>query len=155
MSASVSTRRTGSRAFDPAARRPYDRRDIGRNRFVDARTPLPDDIIRIDADRLRAFVRMVCATAGCDAEEAEAIAAHLVDANLAGHDSHGVGMLVEYIPAMRDGRLRLGRRARITRDSGPVVVIDGGVGVGQVLGREAMAIGIERTRRHGVALVAL
>src|SRR5215813_7378727 len=122
-----------------------------RSLTVDVRALPSEELIRIDAGRLRAFVRTVCASAGCDAEEADAIAAHLVDANLAGHDSHGVGMLVEYIPAMRDGRLRLGRRARITRDSGPVVVIDGGVGVGQVLGREAMAIGIERSRRHGVA----
>jgi uncharacterized oxidoreductase len=133
----------------------YDRRDIARSRIVDAHTPPSDATIRIGADRLREFVRTVCASAGCDAEEAGAIAQHLVDANLTGHDSHGVGMLVEYIPAMRDGRLKLGRRARITRDSGPVIVIDAGVGVGQVLGREAMAIGIERARLHGVALVAL
>jgi len=130
-------------------------RDIARSLIMDAPTPPSEDLIRIDAGRLRAFVRTVCASAGCDAEEAEAIAGHLVDANLMGHDSHGAGMLVEYVPAMRDGRLRLGRRARITRDSGPLVVIDGGDGVGQVLGREAMAIGIERARRHGVALVAL
>src|SRR5215831_13085219 len=80
---------------------------------------------------------------------------HLVDANLAGHDSHGVGMLVEYVPAMRDGRLRLGRRASILQDQGATVVIDGDLGVGQVLGHQAMAIGIARARQHGVALVAL
>ena len=114
-----------------------------------------DGTVRIATDRLRAFVRLVTTGAGCDAEEAEAIAGHLVDANLAGHDSHGVVMLLDYVPAIRDGRLRLGRRARIVRDSGPVVVIDGGLGVGQVVARESMIIGIERARRHGVALVAL
>lgn len=114
-----------------------------------------DDTIVIPADRLRRFARAICRRAGCDEEETDAIADHLVDANLAGHDSHGVGMLADYVPAMRDGRLRLGRRAHVTRDLGAVVVIDGGIGVGQILGREAMAIGIERARRHGVALVAL
>ena len=118
--------------------------------------PAPaDDTIVIAADRLRAFAQVICSRAGCDAEEAAAIADHLVDANLTGHDSHGVGMLVDYVPAMRAGRLKLGRRARILRDQGAVVVLDGGIGVGQVLGREAMAIGIARARQHGVALVAL
>ena len=64
-------------------------------------------------------------------------------------------MLSDYVPAMREGRLKLGRRARIVRDQGAVVVLDGGIGVGQVLGREAMTIGIARARQHGVALVAL
>ena len=109
----------------------------------------------IAADRLRAFAQTVCSRAGCDAEEAAAIAGHLVDANLTGHDSHGVGMLTDYVPAMREGRLKLGRRVRIVRDQGAVVVLDGGIGVGQVLGREAMTIGIARARQHGVALVAL
>jgi len=114
-----------------------------------------DDTVVITADRLRAFAQTICSRAGCDAEEASAIAGHLVDANLTGHDSHGVGMLADYVPAMRDGRLKLGRRVRILRDHGAVVVLDGGLGVGQVLAREAMAIGIARARQHGVALVAL
>jgi uncharacterized oxidoreductase len=114
-----------------------------------------DDTIVIAADRLRLFVQDVCRRAGCDAEETAAIAEHLVEANLTGHDSHGVGMLTDYVPAMREGRLKLGRRGRVVRDLGPVVVIDGGLGVGQVLGREAMTIGIARASQHGVALVAL
>jgi hydroxycarboxylate dehydrogenase B len=118
--------------------------------------PAPtDDTVVIAADRLRAFALSICRHAGCDPEEAAAIAGHLVDANLTGHDSHGVGMLTDYVPAMREGRLKLGRRARVIRDQGAVVVLDGGIGVGQVLGREAMTVGIARARQHGVALVAL
>lgn len=114
-----------------------------------------DDTVVIAADRLRAFAHAMCTRAGCDADEAAAVANHLVDANLTGHDSHGVRMLADYVPAMRDGRLKLGRRVRILRDHGAVVVLDGGIGVGQVLGREAMTIGIARARQQGVALVAL
>ncbi len=118
--------------------------------------PAPsNDTIAIPADRLRLFVENVCRRAGCDAEETTALAEHLVDANLAGHDSHGVGMLTDYVPAMLEGRLKLGRRSRVVRDQGAVVVVEGGLGVGQVLGREAMTIGIARARQHGVALVAL
>lgn len=110
---------------------------------------------RIAPTRLERFARAVCLAGGCDSEEAEAIAVHLVEANLAGHDSHGVAMLARYVPAMRDGRMALGRRSEVVRDLGAVVVLDGGTGVGQLLGREATAIGVERARRHGVALIAL
>jgi uncharacterized oxidoreductase len=116
---------------------------------------LEDDMVVIAAAPLRAFAQTICRRAGCDEEEAAAIAEHLVDANLAGHESHGVAMLVDYVPAMRDGRLRLGQRAQIVRDQGPLLVVDGGLGVGQVIGREAMTLGIARARQHGVALVAL
>jgi uncharacterized oxidoreductase len=129
--------------------------DSGQHRIPAAMSATADDTIVIAVDPLRTFAQTICRRAGCDAEEAAAIAGHLVDANLTGHDSHGIGMLTDYVPAMREGRLKLGRRARILRDQGAVVVLDGGIGVGQVLGREAMTIGIARARQHGVALVAL
>jgi len=98
----------------------------GQHRIPAAMPALTDETVVIAADRLRGFAQTVCSRAGCDAEEATAIADHLIDANLSGHDSHGVDMLTEYVPAMRDGRLKLGRRARILRDHGAVVVIDAG-----------------------------
>ena len=36
-----------------------------------------------------------------------------------------------------------------------MIVIDGGAGYGQVMAKEAMDIGIERARKHGVAVVGL
>jgi uncharacterized oxidoreductase len=114
-----------------------------------------DAPVRVSAGRLRAIVRAICASVGCDDEESTAIAHHLVDANLTGHDSHGACKVPEYVACMRDGRLKLGRHAEIVRDLGALVVVDGGLGVGQVVAREAMAIGIARAKEFGVALVAL
>ncbi|MGH6933452.1 MAG: malate/lactate/ureidoglycolate dehydrogenase [Dongiaceae bacterium] len=116
---------------------------------------MSDHGVHLSAPHLRGIVAAICAAAGCTDEEAAAIAEHLIEANLTGHDSHGIRMLPEYVAAMRAGRLRLGQRARIVRDGGAVMVIDGGLGVGQVICREAMAIGINRAKAHGVALVAL
>jgi uncharacterized oxidoreductase len=36
-----------------------------------------------------------------------------------------------------------------------VIVIDGGAGYGQVIAKEAMDVGIERAKKHGVAVVGL
>jgi uncharacterized oxidoreductase len=113
------------------------------------------DTVRLSPAGLNEFLRDICRRAGCDAEEAAAIADHLVEANLAGHDSHGICKIPEYAAVMRDGRLRLGRRATVVRDGGAVIVIDGNLGVGQVVARQAMEIGMARARLHGVAVVAL
>jgi hydroxycarboxylate dehydrogenase B len=48
----------------------------------------------IDHARLREFANRVVAAGGSSSEEASIVAEHLVEANLRGHDSHGVGMLV-------------------------------------------------------------
>jgi hydroxycarboxylate dehydrogenase B len=105
--------------------------------------------------RLNRFINDICRHAGCDAEEAAAIADHLVDANLTGHDSHGACKIPEYVGCMRDGRLKLGQRASIVSDAGAVLVLNGNLGVGQVLARQAMEMGMERARSLGAAVVAL
>ena len=41
------------------------------------------------------------------------------------------------------------------KDAGAVVVVDGGQGLGQVIAKEAIDLGIERARAHGVAVVGV
>ena len=49
--------------------------------------------VHIGAPALQEFVQELLAAKGSSAEEARVVAAHLVEANLKGHDSHGVGMV--------------------------------------------------------------
>ena len=48
--------------------------------------------------------------AGAPRENARIVAEHLVIANLKGHDSHGVGMVPNYVKAMLDGLIGRGFR---------------------------------------------
>ena len=48
--------------------------------------------VLLPTDEIRNWVRELWRTAGCSAEEAQRVADNLVGANLAGHDSHGIGM---------------------------------------------------------------
>jgi hydroxycarboxylate dehydrogenase B len=104
---------------------------------------------------LRDLVRTVFGHAGSSAEEAAAVADHLVEANLAGHDSHGVIRVKKYIDWARAGLVQLNRHARIVQASGAIVILEGDFGYGQVIGREAIAIGIERAAREGMAVLAI
>ena len=92
---------------------------------------------------------------GSAAPEAEAVADHLVRANLAGHDSHGVGMLPTYVRLHREGRLVLNQTLRTVVDSGPLLVLDAQRGVGQRLAAEAVDRACGRASEFGICLLAL
>ena len=111
--------------------------------------------IRIGARPLSDCVTAIFAASGSDAREAAIVADHLVEANLLGHDSHGVIRVAKYVGWVRDGLLLVNRHAEIVSERGAIVVVDGGFGYGQVIGREAMTIAAERARSHGMAALAI
>jgi len=111
--------------------------------------------MRIDHQRLRRATTQFLKTTGSEEAEARAVADHLVDANLAGHDSHGVGMLPHYVRNLKAGTLVPNRKPEVVSDSGSFAVWDGRNGYGQVIARDAMGWAIGAARRHGVAVHGL
>jgi uncharacterized oxidoreductase len=109
--------------------------------------------IRIAAPALTSLVAAIVAAAGSEPREADIVAVNLVAANLAGHDSHGVGMLPRYIEVLQEGDLKPNQHPTIELDTGALLRVDGNAGYGQVIGLEAMELGIERARTHGVCIV--
>jgi uncharacterized oxidoreductase len=104
---------------------------------------------------LHALTYAVCLAGGSAPREAELVADNLVEANLTGHDSHGVGLLPAYVRSLHNQSLLTNRHAELVRDHGAVLVVEGGRGYGQVIGFETMAMGMERAAERGVALVAI
>src|SRR5262245_54523304 len=111
--------------------------------------------MNISHDRLRQFTADIFRAAGCDAEEAVRIALHLVEANLVGHDSHGVIRVPSYVQWLRDGKVLAGRAIQVAFENDVIAVLDGQFGFGQTVGEQAMELGIKKSARHGVAMVAL
>jgi len=108
--------------------------------------------IRIEAARLRAFIEAIIAAMGSNQEEARIVAEHLVGSNLAGHDSHGVGMIPTYVESWKAGVLVPNQHAEKVQDSGAISVFAGARGYGQVITREAMDWAIGRARQDGMAI---
>jgi hydroxycarboxylate dehydrogenase B len=104
----------------------------------------------IDHRRLATFAARIFTRLGSEESAARTVADHLVDANLKGHDSHGVGMIPAYVSNIRNGLMRPDAHARVVRDQGAVMLIDGGMGFGQVVGREAVDLALERVAGAGV-----
>ena len=100
-------------------------------------------------------VEAIVAAGGSDAREAKIVADNLVTANLTGHDSHGVGMIPRYIESLLEGGLRVNQHPKMQFDGGAMISLDGQQGYGQVIGLEAMEIGIARARLHGMCVMGL
>ncbi len=106
-------------------------------------------------DRLQEIAVRVLAAAGAAESDAAVVGEHLVDANLAGHDSHGIGMLPQYVRAIARGLLDPRAHAAIEDAGGPILAVDGRRGFGMVVGREGIAAGMARAASLGLAAVAL
>ena len=78
----------------------------------------------IHPSALHRWVVDLFAAAGSNATEARLAADHLVDANLTGHDSHGVGMIPKYVTALVNKKLQLNQTIEISNPSVTTYVVE-------------------------------
>jgi uncharacterized oxidoreductase len=104
---------------------------------------------------LHQWVADLFVAAGSNGTEARLAADHLVEANLTGHDSHGVGMIPKYVTALVNDRLKLNRQVEIVSDTGTMLTLDAGRGLGQSVTHQAMELAIARAKQHGVCVMGL
>src|SRR5215475_6207072 len=109
----------------------------------------------INHQELHGIASRVFEAAGSDEVEARAIAHHLIEANLRGHDSHGVGLIPNYLQHLAGGTVVANGKGRVVSENGSLIVYDGERAWGQIAAREATTVGIAKARETGVAVVAL
>lgn len=110
---------------------------------------------RFRAPELTRLGTRIFQAAGAPADIAEVVAVSLVDANLAGHDSHGVLRIPMYVERVRDGAVRPAARPRVLSTRGATALLSGEWGFGQPAGRAATDEAMRLAREHGVALAGL
>ncbi|EEG09104.1 Ldh family oxidoreductase [Pseudogulbenkiania ferrooxidans] len=111
--------------------------------------------MKLAAKQLEHVSRLVLKALGCKEKEAVIVSRHLVEANLRGHPSHGIGMLPFYVASVRNKTLRPNQAARLVRDAGAILQFSGERGFGQRVAREAVDAAIWRVRETGVALLTV
>jgi len=109
----------------------------------------------LQASYLRSQCAAILQAAGSTPAEARQVADNLVLANLSGHDSHGVGMLPRYVDAVAEGGLTPNASVKVNVDIGTMLALDGQHGYGQIVGVQAMELGIARARQHGSCIMTL
>ena len=109
----------------------------------------------IQADALTAITGGILAGAGASADYADIVARHLVDANLAGHDSHGVLRAPHYVRQIDDAQLAPQAQPQVVEETAAMAQIDGCWTFGQVIAGLGTELAIEKARSAGIAVVAM
>lgn len=92
---------------------------------------------------------LLCAV-GTAPATARIVADSLINANLAGHDSHGVLRLPSYLEGARNGHVQPAAVASLVSESGATAIVDAGLGWGQPAMWLATRAAIDRAREHGL-----
>ena len=104
---------------------------------------------------LRNVTSLILERSGSSKEEADIVTDHLVRANLTGHDSHGVGMIPNYMYSLSIGQLLPNKHVKLVKDEPSIMMFDGQRGYGQVQAKEAMEQALVRARENGLVLMTL
>jgi LDH2 family malate/lactate/ureidoglycolate dehydrogenase len=110
---------------------------------------------RLAPDRLLDFATAVYGRAGMPEADARLAADTLVQADLWGHQSHGVMRLSWYVARLKAGVCDPVAKPELAVDAGAIAVLDGRDGMGQVLTARAAQEAIRRAKTHGIGAVAL
>ena len=110
---------------------------------------------RLDCENALDFARVMFIAAGVPPTEAQRVATSLVDANLCGHDSHGIIRVVQYIKAIEAGILKPGAPFVLLSETPSAVAADGNWNLGQVQAYRLLEKLIAKASVTGVAAGSL
>jgi LDH2 family malate/lactate/ureidoglycolate dehydrogenase len=110
---------------------------------------------RVKPDRLLDFCAAVYASVGMPKADARLVADTLVQADLWGHQSHGVLRLGWYLDRVRNKVMNPVTKPKFVVDAGAIALIDGHDGVGHVLTVLATKEAVKRAKKHGIGAVGV
>jgi LDH2 family malate/lactate/ureidoglycolate dehydrogenase len=87
--------------------------------------------------------------------DAEQVADNLVDADLRGVHSHGANLMSLYVNRIRSGHIKPESTVTVVGDNGSSVLLDGGLGLGQICGVRATDLSVARAKEYGLAAVSV
>lgn len=110
---------------------------------------------RISDDELTTFACGLLTAAGLEPALARVTAEVLVEGDMIGHDTHGVGLLPWYIAEIGAGHMAVSGRHEVVSDRGATFVWDGRLLPGAWLLRQALDQAANRVAQHGVVTGAI
>jgi LDH2 family malate/lactate/ureidoglycolate dehydrogenase len=111
--------------------------------------------LSIEASRLQSFCSDLLVRTDVPANEAAILAEALVEADLAGIESHGVARLPDYLNRLRHGGIRSTMRVERVVDRAAIAVFDACQSIGHVAGHHTMKIAIDKAKGAGISFVTV
>lgn len=109
----------------------------------------------LNAQQLQSTAQQILEAAGVPAESAGVVAQELREANLVGHDSHGLIRLMQYVDYIDKGWIVPDAASEVVGDEGAFAIVDGHRGFGQVTARHAVELGTAKARSQATATIML
>ena len=104
---------------------------------------------------VKAFCEKCFEGYGFSAQEAAQITDILLTADLYGVESHGIQRLIRYHKEITGGLVDVHAKPEIVFETPLSAVIDGHDAMGQLLGKQAMDLAIEKAKKSGVGMVSV
>ena len=111
--------------------------------------------MRYTADRLLSFVSRALSRLDIPEADAALVAGSLVDADAAGQSGHGLIRLPFLLSRLKSGHIATHPDVRLIHETPSVALLDGGNGLGPVVGSRAIKIAVDKARATGAALCAV
>jgi L-2-hydroxycarboxylate dehydrogenase (NAD+) len=116
---------------------------------------MKDQSIYIPVETARHFIEDVFQKLEVPAEDSRICADVLIASDLRGIDSHGIGRLKTYYICIRDGKQFPKTKFQIVKETATTATVDGGYGMGHVIGYRAMELAIKKAKTFGLGAVAV
>ena len=117
--------------------------------------PVDGEGVVVDAKPATNYLAELFFHNGATTADANDVADHLVEASLAGHDSHGVIRGPEYLAKIKSGLIETAARPEVAKEGDSWASIEGHWGFGQPCSRFAMQIAIAKAKRTGIGCVTV
>jgi LDH2 family malate/lactate/ureidoglycolate dehydrogenase len=111
--------------------------------------------MKVPAERVREQIVSVFTAWGMDPALVKTAAEVMVETDLAGVDSHGVSMLMDYDEARRKGKLNLKARPKVVREGPVTALIDADAGLGHPGAVMGMNLALEKAKTMQVGVVTV
>jgi len=111
--------------------------------------------IKVPVNKLVEFMLEALAAMGISEDDSKIIADVIITSDLWGVRSHGIAHLKMYHERIKKGLQLPQTRLAVVKDTPTTAVLDGGNGMGMVVGHHAMKMAIDKARQYGLGAVAV
>ncbi|KYH36205.1 MAG: malate/lactate dehydrogenase [Candidatus Bathyarchaeota archaeon B23] len=111
-------------------------------------------MITVPADALVELGTAIFTSLGAAREKARFVAETIVEANLTGHDSHGVVAYLTYTERIKGGYIDVEAAPTVVEETATTALVDGRWSFGQLTAMKAMEVAVEKAERSHISAVA-
>jgi LDH2 family malate/lactate/ureidoglycolate dehydrogenase len=110
------------------------------------------NVVRVESDRMRQFGVSLFEAAGVNERDARIVTGHVIEASEMHVHSHGLVRIPQYINDIEKGAIDPKAEPIIVYPQPAVMEVDGGYGLGQVVGHRMVDLVSARAKEYGIAI---